>query len=60
MREIFRWIDKEGGVHEYRFEDNICEGFFSNGVEGKDYKGKVLTDTFREGLEDAGFKIINS
>jgi len=57
-KEIFRWIDKEGNKHEYRFSNGICDGFFSNNIENYDYKGKKLTDDWRKNLQDMGFLLI--
>lgn len=55
MKEIFRWINGED-INEYRFTDEICDGFFTNGVEsGRDHKGKELTPLWRENLTLAGF-----
>jgi len=58
MKKTFKWIDKESKEYEYRFTDNICDGFFSSGVEThqeKKYKGKELTETWEENLIIAGF-----
>jgi len=58
MKKIFKWIDKGGKEHEYRFTDNICDGFFSSGVEAyqeQKYKGKELTEIWEENLISAGF-----
>ena len=57
MEQIFRW-KSESGVHEYRFTDGICDGFFSNDVEGAiemGYKGKPITDMWLAALPEAGF-----
>lgn len=61
MREIFRWIDKDGGIHEYRFTNNVCDGFFSNGIEAhqeQNYKGRLMDVNWREGLKLAGFDLL--
>lgn len=61
MDQIFRWIDQDKNVHEYRFTDGVCDGFFSNGVENnpeQNYKGRELTDEFRETIESRGFDLV--
>ena len=61
MKEIYRWVDKENKVHEYRFMDGVCEGFFTDGVESaleQNYKGKPITDTWLSVLPIAGFNKI--
>lgn len=57
MNQIFRWVNGDN-VHEYRFIDGICDGFFTNGVETaleQRYKGKPITDAWLANLPDAGF-----
>lgn len=57
MKQIFRWVNGSD-VHEYRFTDGICDGFFTNGVEAaveQGYKGRPITDAWLKSLPDAGF-----
>lgn len=56
-KRVFRWIDGEN-IHEYRFTNRICDGFFSNDKELYNYKGRELTKTWEENLPIAGFKEI--
>jgi len=56
MKGTFRWIDKDNNVHEYRFTNNICDGFFSNDkLTNPKYKGRELTEVWRKNLPEAGF-----
>jgi len=60
-REIYRWLS-DGDMHEYRFLNGVCEGFFSNDVERhkeQNYKGRKLTETWKKGLQEAGFLLVN-
>lgn len=58
-KEIFRWVDGEN-IHEYRFTDGVCDGFFSNNKEKDSVdKGKLITDIWRKNLPEAGFKEVN-
>ena len=62
MKEIYRWRDGED-VHEYRFMDNVCTGFFSNGKEQakpQKYKGRSMTDAWLSNLPKAGFKLVTN
>jgi hypothetical protein len=57
MRKIFRWIDGEN-THEYRFEDDVCLGFFTNDKkmpQSSMYEGKTLDDNWLKNLTQAGF-----
>ena len=49
----------EGDIHEYRFTDGICDGFFTNDIESaveQNYKGRHITDDWLANLPEAGFK----
>lgn len=62
MKQIFRWVN-DNGVHEYRFTDGICDGFFTNDVESAlqmGYKGKPITDEWLANLPSAGFEEVTS
>lgn len=58
--KIYRWITHDGKNAEYRFEENICYGFFLDNVEmhKEKYNGKEMTDEFEEFLEKAGFNLV--
>ena len=56
MEEKYKWTDKDGNTHEYRFNNDICQGFFLAGEkEMSGYRGKRMTDNWKKGLKEAGF-----
>lgn len=57
MREIYRYINKDGKYCEYRFLDGFCEGFFVDGKEDSNsekYVGKKKTEKFIKNIEMCG------
>ena len=58
--EIYRWIDEEGNVHEHRFENGKCLGFFTNGVNRFNYENRELTEQWRKNLIECGFKPLST
>ena len=55
MKETYRYVD-EHGKHEYRFEDGLCIGFFSNNILTSDLDTtKPITEMWRENLKTFGF-----
>ena len=55
-KEIYRWTNKEGVICEYRFTDDICDGFFENDKETHpEYKGRSATTEWLTNLPSAGF-----
>lgn len=61
MVKIYEYTNKQGEKAQYRFTNNICDGFFLDNklmYEEKGYKGKKLTEQWNEGLSNAGFVVI--
>ena len=60
MEKIYEWTTKEGEKAQYRFTNDMCDGFFLDDklIDEKGYKGKHLTESWNENLSNAGFVVI--
>lgn len=55
-KKIYRYINDIGESCEYRFVNDVLEGFFVNDVNrGSRHEGEKLTPKWEEGLKEAGF-----
>lgn len=58
---IFEYINKDGVVCTYKFENNRCIGFFEDGEKRSGIAdGDEFTQGFENGLNIAGFREVQS